>query len=941
MTLDLPLDRDYRGSIVELLERDQQLSTITTAIQAAGLREGRLIVLQGPAGVGKTALLTRAAACARTAGFVVLQARAVELEHDLPFGVVRELLARVAAEHQLEGAAALARPALGLAAPPPASGDPLPAALHGLHAVCAQLTERRPLALVVDDAHWADVASLRFLAHLARRLGDLPIVLVVGTRSHEPGAPQELLDALVHDCGGEDLRPLALSPQGTSELLRERLPGAGDELCAACHVASGGNPFLVEELARELAASDGPARAADVAGIAPRTVARSVLLRLGRLSADAQVVARAAALFPDGAPFRHVAALAGIDESAVVAAADELVAAGVLAAQQALTFLHPLMRTAVYDDLAPASRAQGHARAAELLIGEEAAPEAIAIHLLATHPGASATRVDLLRRAAEHALGLGASETAVRYLRRALEEPPPAPARPQLLQELGRAALLAGDAQATEYLRGAVAAAEPGRARAAMAVDLAQALAFESLLEEAVEMIDLAIADVEDDDPDLALGYHAHALWMEWPVAELRQGFEERLDRLPADIAGDTIAEQRILCYRAFQACVALEHHDHVAELALRAVGDGRLPSLGMDAGGPVSYATDSLAACDRLDEARRANALVLEACSAAGELVVLPLGHGDASKYAVQAGDSEEAVAHALAARDAAVTLPGQALGGDVGDTALLRLLIEQGRLDDAAAVCPAGEIDLNDSFDLELVLLRARLWAARGEFVPARAELERAASWARSRGQVETADQLFYSDTLAVVLHRLGEAESARRTAGRLVDEARRLGAPGPLGRALCVAGTVAEDGDRLPLLEEAVSLLERSPRRLVLARALIELGAALRGAGRRVDARDPLRRAMELAHRCGAPGVEERAAEELRIAHGRVRQVARTGHDSLTASERRVALLAADGRSNREIAAELFLSVKTIEMHLNHVFRKLDVKSRRNLPEALAGV
>ena len=925
---------------MELLERDQQLAAIRTAIQAAGLREGRLIVLRGPAGVGKSVLLAQAAACARAAGFVVLEARAVELEHDLPFGVARELLARIAADRELGVAAALAGPALGLTAPSAAGGDQLPAALHGLLALCAQLADRRPLALVVDDAHWADVASLRFLAYLARRIGDLPILLAIGTRSHEPGAPQELLDALVHECGGEDLRPPALSPQGTARLLGERLPGAASELCAACHEASGGNPFLVEELARELAALDRPARAGDVAGIAPATVARSVLLRLRRLSEDAQAVARAAALFRDGAPFRHVAALAGIDEPAVAAAVDELVAAGVLASQEALSFLHPLMRTAVYDDLAPASRAQGHARAAELLIGEEAAPEAIAIQLLATHPRASAATVDRLRRAADLALAVGASETAVRYLRRALEEPPPATERPRLLQELGRAALLAGDARASEYLRGAMAAAEPGRDRAAMAGDLAQALAFQNLLREAVEMIDLAIADVETDDPDLALSYHAHALWMEWPVAELRQSFDARLDRLPDDLPGETIAEQRVLCFRAFQACSALQHHDRVAELALRAVGDGRLPSLGMVAGGPVSYATSALAACDRLDEARRATALVLEACRAAGELVVLPLAHYDASFFALHAGDLDEAEAHALAARDAAAMVPGQALGGDLGELGLMQVLIEQGRLDEAAAVCPTGEIELRDTFDLELVLARARLWAALGRLAPARAELERAALWAEARGQVETADQLFHSDTLAVVQYRLGEADAGRRTATPLVDEARRLGAPGPLGRALCVAGMVAEDGDRLPILEEAVALLERSPRPLVLARTLIELGAALRGAGRRTEARDPLRRAMELARRCGAPGVEERAAEELRIAHGRVRRVLRTGQDSLTASERRVALLAATGRSNREIAAELFLSIKTVEMHLTHVFGKLDVKSRRNLPEALAG-
>jgi len=923
-----------------LLERDHQLAALAAAVEAAGLRDGRLVVIEAGAGVGKTSLLQRTAQGARDAGFQVLQARAVELEHDLPFGVVRQLLAPEAARRELHEPAAFALPALGLAAPDREVDDPLPTALHGLHALCSELAARRPTALAIDDVHWADHASLRFLAYLARRLGDLPLLLVLATRPNEPGAPQELIDVLLHDSGAALVRPHELSPDATSSLLRAHLPEAPAALGDAVHQATGGNPFLIEELARGLADSPQPPRPAEIAGIAPRTVARSVLLRVGRLSGAAQQVATAVALFADGAPFRHVAALAGLDETAAAAGADELIAASVLRDGPPLAFLHPLMRTAVYEDAPPSARRHAHARAAALLMAEDAPPEEIATHLVATEPHASADTVEVLRRAAERALGVGASETAARYLRRALEEPAPVAVRPQLLHQLGRAAMLAGQTDAVEHLQAALTEAAPGLERGAVAANLARAQAWAGRLHEAVETIDVAIAEVEDLDPDLALLYHADALWMESPLDEFADRYRRRLSSLPGDLPGDTPAQQMILCYQAAKASGDLEHHDRVAELAMRALGDGRLPAMGAAAGGPVSFAVSALSACDRIDEALRALATGIEASRATGELAVLSLGHSSASWQALQAGDLAEAEAHAYAARDAADAYPGQSLASRWVTCHLINVLTEQGRLEEAAAACPTGDIELADSIAFELVVARARLWVALGELAPARSELERVWRWEEARGRAETASEVIYSDALGVVLHRMGEPDQARRVVAPLLDEARRVGAPGPIGRALLATALVADEDERAAILEDAVAHLERSPRPLLLAKALVELGAVMRRKGRKAQAREPLRRGMELARRCGAAGLEARAADELRMAHGRVRRAAGGDPTGLTAGERRVAELAAAGRSNREIAAELFLTLKTVEMHLTRVYRKLDVSSRRDLPGALAG-
>ena len=169
-------------------------------------------------------------------------------------------------------------------------------------------------------------------------------------------------------------------------------------------------------------------------------------------------------------------------------------------------------------------------------------------------------------------------------------------------------------------------------------------------------------------------------------------------------------------------------------------------------------------------------------------------------------------------------------------------------------------------------------------------------------------------------------------------MLSDARGWGTPRAVGMALHAAG-LADGGPRgLELLHDAATLLEDSPARLEYARAATDLGAALRRANRRVDAREPLRRALDVANTCGAPPLAARITYELRAAGGRPRRERLTGAGSLTASERRVAEMAADGLSNPEIAQALFVSKKTVETHLGSVFRKLDITSRTRLPAAL---
>jgi DNA-binding CsgD family transcriptional regulator len=197
-----------------------------------------------------------------------------------------------------------------------------------------------------------------------------------------------------------------------------------------------------------------------------------------------------------------------------------------------------------------------------------------------------------------------------------------------------------------------------------------------------------------------------------------------------------------------------------------------------------------------------------------------------------------------------------------------------------------------------------------------------------------------LMWRSYAALAAARLGERDQARELIAEELEIARRFGAPEPIGEALRVRALLAPNADMADLARDAADVLAGSELRIAHARALIDLGAALRRRGHRRDARAPLREGLDLANRCGSVLETDRALDELRATGARPRRPALRGIDALSAQERRVTALASEGLSNREIAEALFLSRRTIEMHLTSAYRKLDVASRQQLPAALAG-
>src|SRR4051812_293093 len=335
-----------RPGTLGLLEREAEMAQLRAVLDAVRAGMGRLVAVQGEAGIGKTALLAATARLAVRSGVSVLRARGSELERDAPFGVALQLFERHVGTLRQEARAHAFRGAARLAAPlfdPSAESAQERSLLHGLYWLASNLAEAKPLLLVVDDAGWADRPSLTWMHYLAQRIEELPPVLLVASRPREPGAAHDLLDRLLAHPSALVIEPEPLSEQAVEDVVRDRLPDAEPEFCAACAAATEGNPFLVRELLLTLihGGVEPVAEAAqDVARIAPDAVLRAVIDRLSRLPPEASEVAWSAAVL-DSAPLRLVAALAGMSLEEAASAADMLAAADVLRAGEPVAFVHP------------------------------------------------------------------------------------------------------------------------------------------------------------------------------------------------------------------------------------------------------------------------------------------------------------------------------------------------------------------------------------------------------------------------------------------------------------------------------------------------------------------------------------------------------------------------------------------------------------------------
>ena len=773
-----------------LLERGPELDLLADAVDDASFGQPSLIFVEGPGGIGKTRLLMTARDRAVAGGVRVLEARGSEREHRLPFGVVDQLFpAQRGARMQLTAAAA---------------GDESFLTLAALFRATEKLALDRPVMLVIDDLHLCDEPSLQFLGYLTRRISRVRASVLATLRPFERSDSAALLSELVGDPHARSIRPAALSQAATSELLSDALGQPADAaFAAAARGATGGNPLLLSELVKTLrseAVSPVVAELDALHQLGPRAVLRTVLVRLAGLPAGAAELARALAVLGKTADLPLAAALAGLEPDAAGAAAKALIAAEILADQSDTAFVHPLVESAIYEDLPSPERSLAHGAAAKLLRERGQSPSAIAAHLVLAPPTGDPEACDMLAEAARASRRAGAPGDAVTFLRRALAEPPPEARRAEFAAELARAMLLVDGPAAEHDLRDALRLTEDPAARVLLLIDLARLLMFIDRVGESLPLLEQAERELPAGSDDLRRILATTTLMAPLfdPTVTPPPEVVELGRRLPlaSGIGAKMLAAQSARHW-AFDGGSA----HACAELALASLEGGEL----VRADG-VFLSVSAVLVLELADrhEADAGWAALQRECELHGApqaqvAVSLFRGYGLARRGELAEADAELDVA-LEAARD------WNAVQGGVHTAAFrARVRIERGDLAGARAALesiPAPDRQTDEArmwLDSLVSLLNAE--ARHDEALAAAAELERRFAFLPSL--LDTSALVHR----AIALDGLGRREEALVAATDALDQARLWGAPGVVGQALRVLGTVEGGEAGMVRLREAV--------------------------------------------------------------------------------------------------------------------------------------
>jgi DNA-binding CsgD family transcriptional regulator len=925
-----------------LLEREYETEVLRSAMdQVVTTGRGRVLLVEGEAGLGKTRLLRLLREQAIAGGHGVLWARGSMLERSFGYGIVRQLLERPSG--RLVGRAAAIASAMHDALGPVA-GEEAPGELARLHALYWLVAEaaQEPCVLLVDDLQWTDPESLRFLEYLRLRVEDLPLLIGFTLRTTEPDLPGPAT-SLLTDPETLALRPRPLGSSAAGDLLVSLLGRPVDPAFAAASLAStAGNPLLLTVLAGSLV-RDGVEPTAEssgrVAALAGMAIRDQIARRLEGFAPEVRRVAEAVAVLGPESPVESVAAMLTCPTAAVMDAAEDLAHRGLLepvamVTGAGLSFRHPMAAEAVLLLMPERQRQTLRLTCADVLERSGAPPEQVAAHVLTLPSGADARATFRLLRAADHAVEARALESALVYLERCLMEDLAPGDRFAVLRRAGELALHTDLDRAAALLERAVE--EPkGRRDAHLWASLGTAYGYLRRPDEAVQAVDEALRLLPPGDGDDRRRWEALQLVAAAVVPGRRDLALSRLERVRALPPADGIGA------RMLDAVIGL--HDMAAAnpagvaRARDAVADGLLVARA-NGEGPLVCAWLTLIAGD--------DAAGLASLDAAVEQA-----HEHGSARALAAAKTFRSFARQRAGSlDDAVEDGREALAFALGG----RVDLDPGF---AAAYLAHALLDIGDTIGAEQALDEARVWSdhTEGPWYYAR---EAAARLRRVQGRFEEGLRLAeeaasswtaygfdnpaigaWRTEIALSAQRLGDFARARAEAASDVELCRQWQAPSALGRALRVHGLLQGGADGLTSIEESVAVLEGSLARLELARSLSSYGGALRRLGRRAEAREPLARALDLASRCGASGLVDEARAELRAAGFRPRRQRLTGLESLTHSERRVAEQAAAGHPNRAIAQTLYITTKTVELHLTNAYRKLGVSGRHQLDGALA--
>lgn len=931
----------------DLLERELEVAATRDGLDRALAGDGALLLVEGPPGVGKTELVREARAAAVRARATPLAAKGSELERPFAFGIVRQLLEPVIASSSARddlftGAAAPAARLFETDDVDLSRSDADFDALHSLYWLIVNLSDRAPVLVSVDDCQWSDLESLRFLSYLGQRIEGLHVAMVLAARPAEGGAADtaSLWAQIASRPDAVALYPRTLSEPAAMALTREQLGSdAEDEFCRACHTATGGNPLFLRELLGALRSAGvvpSASAASEVQAVGPAAVGRFVLHRVAALGPTASELANAVAVLGDGSELQLVADVTGMNEAQARAAADDLVRADIFAGTARLGFVHPIVRAALYEDLAPGERQSRHAAAADALLRLGASPERVTAHLLLTGANGDVRRVQTLRSAASAAARRGAPAAAAARLNRALDESPAEPERAEILAELGRYELAAMQFEAAESHLRAVVSSHAGvtiRAEAASMLARCAVVSGGGSADVILDVLASLATELVPVDPERSLELGCDVLMLAATAPELRPRLNAHLRRFRDQARGHPGFEAVAEIHTALEQLIHGEPAQAAADAVEAALAAGLPPSAATNAG---FLALHTLRLAERYELALRLLDLGLEGARREGHTARQGLIHGQRAAIALARGSLHDAQVEA----ETGLRLVKEQHFAFVQLLAVATVVhIERGELDAASELVSAGEaagIGEDRLYLDQYLIARGRLRIARGHVREGVSDL----LWCGER--LDGLGLLWPSEWRAhavPALASLGEHERAESLAREQLALARRAGVAGVLGMSLRAAARVSGEDEALVLLEEAISILEPSPARLELAYALADLGAELSRAGRRREGRDAERQAIELAERCGAIVLAEASRAELQAGPGRRARVELTGPNALTAAEWRVCRQGADGHTNREIAQALFVTEKTVERHLSSAYHKLGIRSRFQLADAIA--
>jgi DNA-binding CsgD family transcriptional regulator len=912
----------------EIVGRERELEELSAFFSSPD--RASTLVLRGEAGSGKTTLWLAGAELAKAEEWLVLRSRPVEAEATLALAGIADLLEDVL-DDVLPALPEPQRQALGAALllePGETPGERAVAA--AFLTALRTLAERGPVLVAVDDVQWLDSASTGVLLYAVRRTRDERIRALLALRASSDDDSGARLRASLAPSPFDELTVGPLSLGAIHALLRSRLGFSPSRpLLRRIHGASGGNPFFALELGRALRQRGSRLDAGEPLPV-PDDLTRLIEQRLAELPPDAKEALVTAAALP-----RPTVQLVADRPAAL----EPAVAAQVIHIENdRIRFAHPLLASVLYAGVNEERRRTLHRRLADRVESSEER----ARHLALAVDGPDADVAAALEHAAVQARGRGASAAAAELgdLSRGLTPPD---AQDDIHRRTIAAAYYFFDAgdpgRAVELLEEARAAAQDGSARAEALVALCRLRRFGGDQPLAVELAREALAEAGSDDRMRCEAAQGLAATLFFLREDLEEGVElAAFAAEQAERSHDLVLQTESICLQGLLECLVGSPR---AATTLRSAPDptgqalfGRVVSWPTHNRGVFALWTDGPEAVELLRDARDASVDRGDEGSAPMALANLAVAEYLAGRWSEAARAAEQALETALQTgqqHNEAFALAVRALvRASRGDP-------EGCRADAAEAMGIAGE--------RAIAVARINALWALGVLELSLGRAEEAARLLRphrerllAAGVGEPGSVRFVPDEIEAMV-ALGETEEAETPLAWLEERGRALDRASALAAAARCRGLLAladrDPKEALDCLEEALRQHDRVNMPFERARTLLAYGVALRHARRRRDARVALEEARAAFGSLGAALWEQKAAAELGRIGGR-----RAAGDELTPAEERVARLVAEGHTNKEVAAALFLSERTVEFHLTHVYRKLGVRSRAELARQFIG-